>query len=530
MKKFLVLALALGLCMAFAMPAAAADVKFSGSYYIQGTYADNPSLLNKNTSSSVGTGATGGDPTWGVNSYNSNDPRNNRGAYSAYVQRLRLETEIKVVEGLSLKTRIDAIEKQWGDQTWTSAADAYNRYSTGGGKAFAQENMEWEEVFMDFKTAIGQFQVGYQPMTNFGTSFLYTAGSDAGIRWQLDKGPVTGFAKITKKKAKYNNYGNYGGTNQIANDADADVYELGGIGRFGAGEAGLMLQYWRDATSRRVEAASTTLIVPNTNVGYQLQAYMVNPYTKFKIGNNFYLEAEAYYRFGNLRKYEDWGAITSQPDVQLAVYGAYANARFDLKPMYVGAQFVMISGDDMNNIDKVTGSTSALFIENKGFNKTLILWNSMYHDSTGNAYGNQTASAGYVNPRTGAAYAPGAYMDNVWFYQAYVGVKPMAKLDLKASVSYANADKKPKLCVGSTGVACTAATGGSGVVGQTNVEYAGSSYGTELDLTAAYSIYDNLTYTIGGGYLWAGDYFKGFDSSVQVKDNYILMHNLTLAF
>ena len=42
MKKFLVLALSLGLCMAFAMPAAAVDVKFSGTYYIQGMYADNP--------------------------------------------------------------------------------------------------------------------------------------------------------------------------------------------------------------------------------------------------------------------------------------------------------------------------------------------------------------------------------------------------------------------------------------------------------------------------------------------------------
>ena len=172
-----------------------------------------------------------------------------------------------------------------------------------------------------------------------------------------------------------------------------------------------------------------------------------------------------------------------------------------------------------------------MFGENKGFNKTLILWNSMYTDATGPQYGNiRAVTPGYVNPRTSAPYGTTNYMDNVWFYQAYVGVKPMAKLDLKAAVSYAQADKKPKMCVGSTGDICNATTGGAGVSGQTNQEFVGNTYGTELDVTAAYSIYDNLTYTVGVGYLWAGDYWKGYDSTVQVKDNYILMHNLTLAF
>jgi hypothetical protein len=450
-----------------------------------------------------------------------------------------METEFKIVEGLSLKTRFDALEKQWGSSTM--GADSSGRRATGiagSSNSFSQENIEFEEVFMDFATGIGRFQVGYQPWTNFGTNFLYTASSDAGIRYQLDKGPATVFAKIAKKAAQYNTYGDYYGTsstssNFIANDSDKDVYELGATGRFAAGEAGIMAQYWRDATNRRSYASATgTMISPTGNGGYMANLFMLNPYTKLKFGNNFYIEAEAYYKFGTLRKYEDFAAANpNEPDVSVNAYGAYVNARVDFKPVYGGLQFIMMSGDDMKNKDSVTGSLAGMYAENKGFNKTLIMWNSMYTDATGPQNGNmRVGAAGYINPRTGSSYSTNNFMDNVWFYQAYVGVKPMAKLDLKAALSYATADKKPKMCVGSVGDICNTTTGGSGVAGQTNKEFVGGTYGWELDVTAAYAIYDNLTYTVGVGYLWAGDYYKGYDDTVQVKDNYILMHNLTLAF
>ncbi|MDD5167781.1 MAG: hypothetical protein PHN75_03110 [Syntrophales bacterium] len=530
MKKILVVMLALGIFMAFALPAAASDVKFSGSYYIQGSYVDNPSLLDPKTQSSVGTGATGSDPSWGRNSYNSGDYRNNRGAYSGYVQRLRMETELKIVEGLSLKTRFDALEKQWGGTSW-GAGDTFSRPSTGSSAALVQENIEFEEVFADFKTGIGQFAVGYQPMTNFGTNFLYTAGSDAGIRWQFDQGNATVFAKLTKKKSAYNVYANATVTNGVANDADIDVYELGGIGRFGGGEAGMMIQYWRDAANRRSYSAGTYMV--DGGNGYQGQTWMMNPYTKLKLGNNLYVEAEGYYKFGTFRKYEDWGASSSQSDVQLSSYAAYVQARYDFKPAYAGLKFVMISGDDMNSRDKITGSTAAYYRENFGFQDSLILFNHLYLASVQPLAGNiqSGTTAGYVNPRTGQSYAVGPYgLDNVWMYQGYIGMKPTSKLNLRASLLYANADKKPKLCVGGVGDTCSSTTGGSGVSGQTNKEFVGGNYGTELDVTATYSIYDNLTYTIGAGYLWTGDYFKGYDADAKIKDNYMLMHNLTLAF
>jgi len=49
-------------------------------------------------------------------------------------------------------------------------------------------------------------------------------------------------------------------------------------------------------------------------------------------------------------------------------------------------------------------------------------------------------------------------------------------------------------------------------------------------LIATYKIYDALSYTIGAGYLFVGEYFKGFDANTKLKDNYLLTHRLSLNF
>ncbi|HPC02051.1 MAG TPA: hypothetical protein PK836_10295, partial [Syntrophales bacterium] len=103
MRKFWVTILALGLVAAFAMPAAAVDVKFTGQYYVQGWYVDNVSLLDKNEVST------------NKDSWKANDQR---GAAALYSQRFRLQTEFKVAEGLTLVTRFDALEKVWGSANW----------------------------------------------------------------------------------------------------------------------------------------------------------------------------------------------------------------------------------------------------------------------------------------------------------------------------------------------------------------------------------------------------------------------------
>ncbi|MBU3901710.1 alginate export family protein, partial [Patescibacteria group bacterium] len=60
--------------------------------------------------------------------------------------------------------------------------------------------------------------------------------------------------------------------------------------------------------------------------------------------------------------------------------------------------------------------------------------------------------------------------------------------------------------------------------------YVSKDYGYEIDATATYKIYDNLSYMVGLGYFMTGDYFKGTNSSNKVGNDYLLLNKLTLNF
>ncbi len=530
MRKLWVILLSLGLIVAFAMPAAAVDVKFSGQYYAFGAYVDNPSLLDKgeqpapvsaNAGGFANAGAWGPDGTNGT----TRDSRSMRGPYAWYAQRLRTNIEFQVVEGLKLVTRFDALEKHWGDQSWAGGTgETQSRTQTpagvGGATAKAQENLEWERAYLDFNVPFGKFQIGYMQFLMWGTDFLNTPLSAGGIRYFYSQGPWMAVAAV-EKRAEYVglNKANIG----IANDADKDVYDLGVTYKLKNGEVGLLYQYNRNSASKWQERN-----------GYLTQLMGVFPYTKLTFGK-FFIEAEGVYGWGDLRSYESTAATASvgQPtggvninapaqNVSVSALGAFVHAKYDWKPAYFGAQFVYLSGDDMSDSDKVSGSIAGALQANYGFNRALILWNSDYGDNLGQMYGN-IAPASARNPRTGSFTTSYVFMDNVWFYQLYAGFKPTPKMDFKVAISMANADKKPKSDVGATGTL-------GWYTGAAVREFTSSKYGTELDLTGSYKIYDNLTYMVGFGYLWTGDYFKGYDSNATVKDNYLLTHRITLNF
>ena len=120
MKKFLIVLLSLGLIAAFSMTASAADVKFSGSYYVVGVYEDNDALAD-------------------------NDLAPSR---AFFFQRVRIEPVFQIAEGLTLSVRMDALEKQWGNTTWKGESpfpsdSPSSRPSGGAFPAKAQENIEF---------------------------------------------------------------------------------------------------------------------------------------------------------------------------------------------------------------------------------------------------------------------------------------------------------------------------------------------------------------------------------------------------
>ena len=111
-------------------------------------------------------------------------------------------------------------------------------------------------------------------------------------------------------------------------------------------------------------------------------------------------------------------------------------------------------------------------------------------------------------PATAAARAasqPSApTRQNLWLWSGFAGFNPTPKINLEGSLSYMYADKKPN-------------------------GFDSDKYGWEADIKASYKIYDNLTYMVGAGYLWTGDYFKGA-TNASTGNDYLLMNQLTLNF
>jgi hypothetical protein len=467
--------LTVGLMMAFTMPAFGAvggvDVKFSGQYLINGYYASNPSL--KKSDSYAGAGP-----------------------YAVYDQRLRVQTEFKIAEGLKLVTRFDALEGIWGNTNWYAQSGGYganNRSSNGGtvsGASNVQENIEFERAYVDFTTGIGQFLVGYQNFTAWGTALANGNNTKPGIKYVFATGPLTVIAALERNTEGQVRSGIKGGTgtaNQYDNiDSDTSAYDLGFIYKWGGGEAGMIYQYVEGNTNR-----------PAASVGssYSGVYHVLMPYAKMTFGP-VYVESEIFFLTGTAKKYE---SPVTTANVDASGLGFYLKANVDLKPAYVGGIFLWSQGDDLSDATKKKSGWLYAFNAANEFEPCLIFGSYWYNHAVG------TTATGFAST-SGYSY----FFDNIWFAQGYVGVKPMPKLDVQLSYSWMKADQKPSQ---------TAAT-----------TFVSDALGQEIDLKATYKIFDNLSYMIGGAYFFTGDYFKGTSAANQVDNNYLIMHQLNLTF
>ncbi len=453
MKRFWLILLSLGLVMAFSVPAWALDVKFSGSYYAAGMYLDKTDLEKSDASTA----------------------HNNSTAF--YFQRLRVQTDFIVSPGLKLITRFDAMERAWGAPR-SYPDGSFPLFGDSAGTEAENENIAFDWAYIEYASPIGVFTVGYQPDGGWGTVFADNQenGLSVGkIGWAITSGGFTGRIQVAKilelsKTAKFSStpWSNL-------TDTDIDKYSADVKYAWNGGEAGLRGFWWRSAALRIVDIM--------TNV------YGVIPYAKAKIGP-VTIQAELDYYWGDAIKWE----VVGPTNVKLENLGFFLDAVADFKMFYAGGTFAYISGDDDNTTDKLEGGFLTGGVD---WNPCLILWNFERTKWAGNLYG-----------VIDSADSP---MSNVWFFQVRGGVRPIAALDIMASVSYALADQKFSLFGG---------------------PHDENAYGTEVDLTATYKITNNLSYMVGVGYLFTGAYYKGAVgySYGEVRDDYLLINKLTLTF
>jgi hypothetical protein len=394
MKKFWIVMLAMGLFMAFTMPAFAAlggvDVQFSGDYRVRGWYDDN------------------------IGSYGdfSKDSVNKGQAF--YDNRLRVETTFKIAEGLKLVTRFNALENKWGQKLNYSGDTAIPANNNN-------DNISFERAYVSLTTGLGALNVGYQDWQRFGTQFADSDLTFPGIKYINTFGPLTiiaGMEKISESQTR--NVGSWWGStngNQAYNsgyvDVDTDVYDLGFIYMFKGGDAGVLYQYYH---VNEFSQAATQSSLP-----FRMTIHLFDGYGKYKIGP-FYVEAEGFMATGT---YYDFGNNSNYHNVSLEAYGLYINAEVDLKPAYAGVKYAYVTGDDYNDPNKASGTVMSLLGLGQDHDFALMIGNYEYFNQI-------TTGAGWTTPSDTIAFGG---MDNINAWQIYVGVKPTSKMDVRVAVT-----------------------------------------------------------------------------------------------
>jgi len=466
MKKLLVILFALGLVFSFTAPVMATDVSVDGSFRVRGWYDSNSAL----------------------------DPEATSNAY--YDQRFRLQTVFQVAEGLKVTTRFDALDGVWGTGINDGSADSNDPASND-----SDDNFEFDRAYMTFVTGIGQVEAGYMSDGTWGTGFGNLEGPVGKISFTTKVGDVI-LNVHTVKNVEADNGTQY-------SDRDDDSYRAFAIYAKDDIQAGLIWIYERQANDPN--SLNTALVTPASSLLWlggepqvQATANILEPYFKATIGD-LYIEGEAGWLDGTLdiskcspAERAFLAAAAGVPnDVDLEGLRVYLKAKYNIGSSYVGGLFAFVQGDDPN--------TAAVENMNMGsggdWDPMLILFNDTCPTTLGN---NRVTTP--LDTRTTMT---GSSMDNGSIYQVFAGTT-MDKISIRSSLSYAKADEN-----------ATDATG---------AQYLNKDYGTEFDLEASYKIYDNLTYSAGFGYLWAGDFYKGSSNLNKIDNTYLLMNKLQVVF
>jgi hypothetical protein len=256
--------------------------------------------------------------------------------------------------------------------------------------------------------------------------------------------------------------------------------------------------------------ASGATIPSGNDQGYKTKYWLFLPYWKAQFGP-VYTEGEVIYRYGKTAAYEDGALFNTTAnqgtgDLTLNGWSGWVMASVDIKPAYVGAAFIYVEGNSPETAGSFNTTNTSGQSGGVDFNPALILFN--YDEMRWNGglgWGPNAGGAAGTSINNSSTNAAG--ISNAFIVQVFGGIKPIPKLDVKAAITWARADKP----VTSSG-------------------WVSKDYGWEGDLTATYKIFDNLSYMVGFGYLWAGDFWKGTRSDAQLNNDYLLTHKLTLSF
>ena len=397
-----------------------------------------------------------------------------------FFQRFRLGTDFIVSPCLKLVTRVDIMERVW---------EPDNTGKNSVGTVVAQNidtdarNVDWDIAYINYVSPIGLFQVGYMEDYVWGTVWgNRTTGPTTGqIKYFVPIGPVTMVFAYAKEDE--NDYSiQYPGV--LAEDIDQDSFRVGPIFNFKsdavAGEAGVLFTY------DPVRQYRTLPLTPAT-APFKQDVYTIQPYFKAKFGP-VAMQGELNYAFGE-RDYET--DLVDDQDINSLSAWLDADANFGM--FSVGGSLAYVMGQDPKEEDIQDALTGG-----RDWNPCLIMGNNnMFYSwigPIGGAVATTTATP-FKNSVDGE-------LNNVIFGQIRGSVTPIPELTAGMSISMAQADE----------------------------DFGGDSdKGFEVDLTGTYKITNNLSYMLGLGYYFTGDFYKG-TTDADLDDDYVVLNKLTLSF
>lgn len=482
MKKLWLVLFSLGLIVAFSASALAVDVKVSGSYYAAGMYLDKTTFVKDGYFATL--------PDFQNPAHSDGSP-----GTAFFYQRLRFQTDFIISPALKMVTRFDVMERSWGAKR--SDPNGPDDFQSAQPRS-DNENIAFDLAYVEYTSPIGLFGVGYMDDGPWGTIFGDTSMPQGGILWAAQKNGWT----VALQAFKINENSYTRDYSSAVTDNDTDKYEAAMFYEWKGGQAGLLGVYYREASSR-----------PQTfmgaDVGFTGNVYILEPYAIIQLGPAK-IQAEVNYAWGKI-KADDVNDFTRGQDIKVDNLAAWIDASFNLNQFYFGGTVAYVAGQDWNHLNdsgKMGKVKGGFLTGGMDWDPTLLLFNNQRHYWAGTIYGNNVTSS-YMNYISQQYNLNDTGMYNAWFFQGRAGIKPIDKLDIMASLSYAKAEN-------------TTLMGAPDAVDD--------EYGTEIDITGTYKITNNLSYMVGFGYLFTGDYFKGFDKTSEVHDDFILLNKLTFTF
>ena len=398
-----------------------------------------------------------------------------------YYQRMRIRAEFIASPALKLVTQFDAMERMWGHVRSTVPPVTANDVDSYGTRA-ENENIAFDYAYVWYASKIGIWEVGIMEDGVWGTQFGDNSEPEGKIKYTFIKMPFIAGLQIVK----LNEFSDNAVNASVYSDRDVDKYQGFFIFNWKGGQAGVLGIF---INNRSMKPNFWLWPVASS---YTQQVYGAQPYVKAKFGP-VAVEAEAWYLTGKVMKWQDEFPAILLNDIDLSAWSVYVNAVADFNMFYFGGTFAYLSGDDPTTTDKIEGGAGTVN-GGRDWNPCLIMFNWDRNYWAG-------AMAGY------GVTADSGVMTNAYFGQLKAGVRPISDLDIALSVAYAKADKLP--------------TG-----------YFEKDYGWEVDVTATYKITNNLSYMLGAGYLFTGDYYEATRAVItdDVEDNFIVLNKLTLTF